>query len=233
MKFLITNDDGYQADGIAVLRRVLESRGEVVMVAPNRGYSGCGHQITDKAMIRVERGEPGVHIIHGTPADCTRLGLLQFCPDADWVISGINEGANLAGDLFMSGTVGAAREAAISGKKAIAFSQYLRQPEYMQDWNRTARWTAQVLNTLFDIPLRTGEFWNVNFPALRAEDPEPEIEFCKHDVSQIDLNYDWTDEGAIYRGNFRNRGALPGYDIATCFAGKIAVSKLSLDSSAP
>lgn len=231
MKFLLTNDDGYQADGIAALKSAVDSFGETVIVAPNKTYSGCGHQITDKSIIRVEKGGDGVHIIHGTPADCTRLGLLNMVPDADWVLSGINEGANLAGDIFMSGTAAAAREAAISGKKAIAFSQYIRQPEYLQDWNRTARWASSVFETLSEMPLEPGHFWNVNFPALSANDADPEIEFCAHDTSQIDLVYDWTDEGATYRGNFRNRGQRPGCDIAVCFSGKISVTKISLDSS--
>src|SRR5690606_36482179 len=126
MKFLLTNDDGYQADVIAALRAAVATRGENIVVAPSKSYSGCGHQITDKALILTENGGPGVHIIHGTPADCTRLGLLQLASDCDWVLSGINEGANLAGDIFMSGTAAAVREAAISGKKAIAFSQYLQ-----------------------------------------------------------------------------------------------------------
>lgn len=231
MKFLLTNDDGYQADGIATLKSAAESFGECIIVAPSKSYSGCGHQITDKSLIRTENGGPGVHIIHGTPADCTRLGLLQFAPDVDWVLSGINEGANLAGDLYMSGTAAAAREAAISGKKAIAFSQYLRQPEYMQDWPRTARWAQVALNLLLEKPLGTGEFWNVNFPALNVDAPDPEIEFCKHDISQVDLTYDWTDEGAIYRGQFSRRGSLPNRDIDVCFSGKIAITKLSLDCS--
>ncbi len=231
MKFLLTNDDGYQADGIAALKDATSGFGESVIVAPSRGYSGCGHQITDKSLIRTEPGGEGVHIIHGTPADCTRLGLLQIAPDVDWVLSGINEGANLAGDIFMSGTAAAAREATISGRKAIAFSQYLRQPEYLQDWKRTTRWTQKVMTTLFDMKLEDGCFWNVNFPVLNADAPDPELEFCRHDISQVDLNYDWTDEGAIYRGQFKNRGYLPGRDIAVCLSGKISVTKLALDCS--
>lgn len=231
MKFLLTNDDGYQADGIAALKQAAESFGTSVTVAPSRSYSGCGHQITDKALIRTESGGPDVHIIHGTPADCTRLGLLQIAPDVDWVLSGINEGANLAGDIFMSGTAAAAREAAISGKKAIAFSQYLRQPEYLQDWNRTAKWTWQVLEILFGKELEPACFWNVNFPVLPPDADDPEIIFCRHDISQVDLDYDWTDEGAIYRGQFKDRGFLPGRDIDVCFSGKISISKLALDCS--
>ncbi|WP_417848553.1 5'/3'-nucleotidase SurE [Thalassoglobus sp.] len=231
MKFLLTNDDGYLADGIAALKAAVGSRGECTVVAPNQAYSGCGHQVTDKSLIRVESGGPGIHIIHGTPADCSRLGLLQFAPDVDWVLSGINEGANLAGDIFMSGTAAAAREATLSGKKAIAFSQYLRKPEYMQDWERTTRWTQKVLDVLFDLPLEAGQFWNVNFPALHENEPDPEIEFCPHDTSQVDLQFEWNDEGAIYRGQFRNRGQRPKCDVEVCFSGKISVTKLALDCS--
>ena len=62
----------------------------------------------------------GQFVVDGTPVDCVRLGLLELAPDADWVLSGVNNGGNLGVDAHMSGTVAAAREAALLGRPAIA-----------------------------------------------------------------------------------------------------------------
>ncbi|RJQ83923.1 MAG: hypothetical protein C4519_05900 [Desulfobacteraceae bacterium] len=77
-------------------------------------------------------------------ADCTRLALKEIAPDADWVLAGINQGANLGSDVYQSGTVAAAREAAILGKKSIAVSQYIA-PDWLVDWDAAIRYLARVL----------------------------------------------------------------------------------------
>ncbi|TWT57572.1 5'-nucleotidase SurE [Thalassoglobus neptunius] len=232
MKFLISNDDGFDAEGILALKKAASSFGEGTIVAPDQGYSGCGHRVTDKAPIRVESRPDDVHVVYGTPADCTRLGLVKLVKDPDWVLSGINHGGNLAGDIFMSGTAAAAREAAISGKKAIAFSQYIHLELSPPNWERTTLWTRHVLNVLFDKELKPGQFWNVNFPALPEGDVTPEIVFCRHDTSQVDLTYEWSADGAMYRGVYRERGRRPGCDVDVCFSGKISVTRIQLDASA-
>ena len=231
MKFLLTNDDGYFSEGIAALKAAASQLGECTIVAPDRVYSGCGHRINDKEFIPVSNGQAGVYVVSGTPADCSRLGLVKLAPDVDWVLAGINHGANLAGDIYMSGTAAAAREAALTGKPAIAFSQYFLLSKYPQDWDRTARWTVRLLKVLTAEKLEAGEFWNVNFPALPAEAKDPEIVFCRHDSCQMDLKFDWTPAGAMYKGVYQNRGRRPGYDIDVCFSGKIAVTRIGFDMS--
>ena len=231
MKFLLTNDDGYFSEGIAALKTAAEQVGECTVVAPDQAYSGCGHRVTHEHAIPVKNGTPGVFVVSGTPADCSRLGLVKLASDADWVLSGVNHGANLAGDIYMSGTAAAAREAALSGKPAIAFSQYLLQSKYPENWKRTARWTLKVLKMLIEQPLEPGQFWNVNFPALPPEAADPEVVFCPHDACQIDLKYDWTDEGAKFSGIYQNRTQRPGFDINVCFSGKIAITKIGFNSS--
>ena len=78
MKFLLTNDDGYDAVGLTALRDIIEEFGESTLVAPNGEYSGCGHQLTTYSQIATTRKSNGVFAVDGSPADCTRLGLFHF-----------------------------------------------------------------------------------------------------------------------------------------------------------
>jgi 5'-nucleotidase len=125
---LITNDDGVQAEGIQALRRALSSVARPVVVAPAEERSACGHAITLHRPLRHNQHEPDVYSIDGTPADCVALALFgdRFLPRApDLVLSGINHGVNLGTDIFYSGTVAGAREAAMRGVAAMAISSQL------------------------------------------------------------------------------------------------------------
>src|SRR5262245_18020009 len=126
MKILLTNDDGIDAPGIVTLHQIATQFGDSVIVAPHVALSGCSHQVTTDRPIRVTTLANNRHSIDGTSSDCVRIGLLQFATDVDWVLSGINDGGNMGVDVFMSGTVAAAREATLLGKKAVAISQYRR-----------------------------------------------------------------------------------------------------------
>src|SRR5688572_15733741 len=105
MKLLLTNDDGIDAPGLALLREIAAEFGEPFVVAPDQHLSGCGHRVsTEHDLTLDDRGE-GRYALSGTPADCVRVGLLHVCPDAAWVLSGVNDGGNLGVDTFLSGTV--------------------------------------------------------------------------------------------------------------------------------
>ncbi len=170
MKLLLTNDDGIDADGLATLQRVMARFGTTQIVAPQQPFSGCGHQITTHRPLRVEQTAASRVAVDGSPADCVRLGLLYFVPDAQWVVSGINAGGNLGVDLHMSGTAAAAREAALMGLPAIAISQYLAR-ESRFDWDRAAELAAMAFEQLCDLPLPKGSFWNVNLPDGKNQPP--------------------------------------------------------------
>ena len=115
MRILLTNDDGIDAPGIAAMLDVLTSEHEVIVVAPSRERSGASHALTMLEPIRVVSRGQRRWAVSGTPVDCVYLGLHQLCGTApDLVVSGINRGANLGDDVFYSGTVGAALEAALS-----------------------------------------------------------------------------------------------------------------------
>lgn len=129
MNFLIVNDDGIDSNGIRALADALIPQGNVFVSAPAEQQSGKSQSITFLDPINVEEIEfPGVQKawrVHGTPADCTKLGL-QLCEadghKIDIVFSGINQGGNLGTDTLYSGTVGAAMEAILNNTRAVAVS---------------------------------------------------------------------------------------------------------------
>ena len=115
MKLLLTNDDGIDAPGLEALLNAARAFGDPVIVAPAGAQSGVSHRVTWQEGVRIEPRGAKRFAIHGTPADCTRLGLLKLVPEAKWVLSGINHGANLGADMHYSGTVAAVREAVLHG----------------------------------------------------------------------------------------------------------------------
>ena len=150
MKIVLTNDDGISAPGLEAALLCLQSRGaDVTVVAPTEARSGVGHQVTTRLPIVVNPVGEKRYSVQGTPADCTRLALKEIVPDADWVIAGINRGANLGSDVYNSGTVAAAREAAILGCRSIAVSQYVTRDHHI-DWQVTGYHAGPVLRLLLE-----------------------------------------------------------------------------------
>ena len=135
LKILITNDDGVAAPGIVALAQRLALHAAVVVVAPEKPSSARSHCITLHKPLRLNqlpaydteacRGSLEVHACSGTPVDCIVLGLDHVCSTQrpDLIISGINDGYNVAEDLIYSGTVGGAVEGAINGIPSLAISQ--------------------------------------------------------------------------------------------------------------
>jgi 5'-nucleotidase len=228
MKFLVTNDDGIEAAGLRALLAVAQSCGEPIVVAPAAPQSGVSHSVTWYDGVRIEPRGDARFAIHGTPADCTRLGLLHLVPDAKWVLSGINHGANLGADVWYSGTVAAVREALLHGWPGIAFSHY-RKSGVEFDWQRAQRWIAPILRQLLDKPITQGVFYNVNLPLLPPGAADPEVVRCALDPKPLPLNYRHEEEsGLYYAGDYNLRGRTPGADVDVCFAGKIAVTEVRL-----
>src|SRR6266478_368311 len=139
MKLLLTNDDGIDAPGLEALLNAVRTLGDPVVVAPAGPQSGVSHAVTWDEGVRIEPRGDKRFAVHGTPADCIRLGLLRLVPDAKWVLSGNNHGANLGADVHYSGTVAAVREAVLHGWPGIAVS-HRHQREKQFDWARATRW---------------------------------------------------------------------------------------------
>ena len=228
MKFLLTNDDGIDADGLQALRAAALALGDPVEVAPAHPQSGVSHAVTWSDGVRIEpRGEKRF-AIHGTPADCIRLGLLRLVPEAKFILSGINHGGNLGADVYYSGTVAAVREAVLHGWPGIAVSHY-RQPDMEFDWARATKWTVPVLADLLARPIEQGLFYNVNLPMLPPGAPDPEVVWCPLDPHPMPLNYRHEAEsGLFFAGDYHLRDRAPGADVDVCFGGRIAVTAIRL-----
>jgi 5'-nucleotidase len=165
-RILITNDDGIRAPGLSALVEALAPHGELTIVAPSANHSGTGHGITLSDPIYVERVEVAGRQATGlsaTPASCVRVALgrlLEHKPDL--VVSGVNRGSNFGLNAYISGTVAAAREAAMQGVPAIASSLDITgHPNY----SPAAAATAQVVQLVKQGGLPKGVFLNVNVPA--------------------------------------------------------------------
>lgn len=122
---LLTNDDGYAADGIRAAREALLAAGlNVVIFAPETNHTAGSHRITLSRRMNVQKRGDGVFSCEGTPADCVRVAVLAgVIPRPSLVVTGINHGANAGDDIHYSGTVSAAIEAAMLGVPALATSQ--------------------------------------------------------------------------------------------------------------
>ncbi len=225
MKFVLTNDDGIDAPGIRALQIAI--KGEGTVVAPKHHKSGCSHTITTTEPIHVARRGERAFAVDGTPADCARLAITHLCPDANFVLSGINAGGNLGADVYISGTVAAVREAAFLGVPGIAVSLHQRDFRAF-DWETAARWTAKVIEDLLALPLSHGEFWNVNLPHLDAGVPDPEVVFCAVCTAPKSVRFRLEGEHYHFIGDYADRPPTPGGDFEQCLAGKITVSKLIL-----
>jgi 5'-nucleotidase len=227
-QFLLTNDDGIDAAGLEALVTAVRPLGDPVVVAPARPQSGVSHAVTWHEGVRIEpRGEKRF-AIHGTPADCTRLGLLHLVPDANWILSGINHGANLGADVYYSGTVVAVREAVLHGWPGIAVSYY-RKTGIEFDWERAARWVTTVLSEVIARRVEPGLFYNVNLPLLPRDAADPEVVWCPLDPKPLPLNYRHEEtSGLYYAGDYNLRHRTPEADADNCFRGRIAVTLVRL-----
>ncbi len=172
MKILLTNDDGYNTPGILSLYQTLGSCHEVILVAPDREKSAVSHAISLNTPLRINRvdlkcGGKG-YAVSGTPADCVKLGLFElFNSPPDLVLSGINPGSNTGININYSGTVAAAREAAINDIPGMAVSIFNRGK--VLDFNGMARYTARLVDKICDVPLPKGTFLNVNAPDIPVD----------------------------------------------------------------
>ena len=228
LKIVITNDDGIAAPGLEALVRCVRRLGELVIVAPQHPQSGIAHRVTTGEPIRINELEANRHSVDGTPADCARIALKVIAPDADWLISGINPGANLGSDVYNSGTVAAAREAAILGYRAIAVSQYIAKDQKVE-WSITSYHAGPVLQMLVGRDLAQGHFWNVNLPHPIRKNSKVAYEFCELDTHPHNYVYHQNGNELTYKGSIHERPRDPGKDVAVCFdEGRIAITRLAV-----
>lgn len=122
MNILLTNDDGYDFKGIQILKEKLSKYGRVIIVAPKHGMSAKSCSKTFGKPLKVVEEAKDVYSVEGTPADCVAIGITAFDIEFDLLVSGCNNGLNIANDVLYSGTIGACLEALTYHKKTVAFS---------------------------------------------------------------------------------------------------------------
>ncbi|MBI3735202.1 5'/3'-nucleotidase SurE [Candidatus Sumerlaeota bacterium] len=172
---LLTNDDGIEAPGLQALADVLEPEFDLLIVAPHRERSATGHAISVMKDLRLERfHRHEAHwgwSFHGKPADCVKIGVTRIAKDrhVDLVVAGINKGQNLGINILYSGTVAAAREAAIFGVPAIAFSLAYRDIRKV-DFTAAANIALDLTKKVIEKGLPPNVFLNVNVPSLPFEE---------------------------------------------------------------
>ncbi len=178
-RILIANDDGIYSPGVAALARIASNFGEVRIVAPDVEQSSMGHAITASRPLLIRRtplGDFDAWRVNGTPADCVAIGLHNW-EDVTLVLSGINLGSNLGNSCWHSGTLAAAKQAALLGFRGAALSAPMTEKE--PDFERLKPFVEQVIETLLariDLPLV-----NVNFP----EDPRG-IQWTRQSIRHYD-----------------------------------------------
>jgi 5'-nucleotidase len=183
----LTNDDGIYAPGVAALEQALRGLGNITLVAPAVEQSGVGHSITYQTPLIVNEvfvgGKRRGYAVEGSPADCVKLGVFEYCPKKpDLVVSGINFGLNAGINVLYSGTVAAAIEGAFFELTSIAVSLEFREPPEFERAAQIARWIIeQILAQKSPAP----QLYNVNIP-LAALSGTPRVKVVPMDVRQYE-----------------------------------------------
>ncbi len=188
MHILLTNDDGILAPGLAALYEPLSALGTVAVVAPFECFSGAGHCITlHEPLTCTEVEVAGLFTglaVHGSPADCVKLAVNQSRDKPfDLVVSGINNGANVGINVYYSGTVAAAMEAAFLRIPSVAVS-LVHEPQ--MNYGAAARFALGVMQKL--MPLAKGDVVNINVPMLSQGQPKG-IRVVPQGTSGLDEHY--------------------------------------------
>ena len=171
MQILLTNDDGIYAPGLAAMERALSRLGNVNVVAPAVEQSGVGHSITFLSPLMAKEVFEGERrrgwAVEGSPADCVKLALSEFCREPDLLVSGINGGLNLGINVLYSGTVAGATEGAVAGLKSFAVSmEYDEHAKFDEAAEMSVRLIEQIL------AIRDSEshrLYNINIPTVALE----------------------------------------------------------------
>ncbi len=235
LKILITNDDGFEAPGIAALFEHLSKIGIVTVAAPALESSGASHGVTsaDPIFVReTEKNGSKWFVIKAVPATCVRLALESLLPEKpDIVVSGINRGQNMGTVTFYSATVGAAREAAFVGIPSIAVN--LVRGKTM-DYGPAAEFTADLVKSLKDKPIKPGTFLNVNVPNLPKDqikgvlavpqDLRAPIEFYEKRTNPSGQVYYWNSYKHLEAGTIKT-------DVWALSNGYITITPFSVDQT--
>lgn len=186
MLTLLVNDDGIHAPGLSAMYKVLKTFSDVEVVAPQLEQSGMSHRITylHPMMVKevLENGEHFGWAVDGSPADCTKLGVQEFCSrEPDLIVSGINSGSNVGINVLYSGTVAAAIEGAFFGITSFAVSLAQGTPP---DYDQAARLAGDLIQQVRSTIPEKGQLWTINLPNSTPEGPKG-IRFAPMGVQRV------------------------------------------------
>ncbi len=237
MRILISNDDGILAPGLAALRAAVADLGDVTVVAPDGPQSAAGHSITLARPLSVQHVEVAGErpfagtSVDGRPADCVRLAIRNLMEQPpDLVLSGINEGSNVGINVFYSGTVAAAAEAAMFGIPAIAFSAAMIGGV---DFAAASKLCRAVLDDLLGQGLTRGDLINVNIPRL-ADGRAKGVRVVRQSTAGIEDVYSPIPDSQgrqLYRLGEKYEFSAPqrDTDVVTLSEGYITITPLHVD----
>jgi len=232
MRILLTNDDGIFAPGLSAIYKHLVKLGDVTVVAPSDTQSGTGHSITYNRPLTTNKvdinGLFTGYSVQGSPADCVKLAVMQLTDEPiDLVVAGVNAGANTGINVFYSGTVAAAMEAAFLKIPSVAMSL---ATEDKIDFEKAACYCAQILGKL--LPLNAGDVININIPQLSKGRPKG-IRVVPQSIEGFDEYYirQTNEQG---RTEFQlalgdHRAEVPPADTTSVIEGFVTITALTFD----
>ena len=234
LNILVTNDDGYFADGIKALAKELGKTANIFIVAPDREQSASSHSLTLNRPLRAQKISDNCFAIDGTPTDCVMLAI-HLCfksVSLDMIVSGINHGPNMGDDITYSGTVAAAIEGSILQIPSIAVSMSDYEPE--MPMARAARWVAKLILAYPRFDLEPSIFLNINLPPDNGR-PYKDFLFTKPGVRKYkDIVIHKTDpRGKSYYwiGGKPKWQKASGTDFVAVKSGKISISPMKPEFS--
>jgi len=239
MRILLTNDDGINAEGLAVLERIAgQLSDDVWVVAPEVEQSGASRALTLSAPLRARKLNDRRFAVSGTPTDCVMLAVEELLKDhmPDLVLSGVNRGHNVAEDVTMSGTVAGAIQAMALGVPGIALSQAMT---YFQEgqpihWETSEAFAPGIIQRLLEAGWPKDVVINLNFPNRPPAEVDT-VEVTRQGLREIhnlrvERRSDLAGRDYYWMGFSGRRPELTdGTDLAAVLGGRISVTPLHID----
>ena len=207
-RILITNDDGYSADGIKILYEIAKNyTDDVWIVAPEHEKSGASHALTFINDLTLKKQNENIYSVNGTPSDCVVIALENVLQDKrpNILLSGINSGVNVAEDITYSGTIAAAMEGVIRRVPSIAISQnYDLGKKNEISWDVSKSYLCNVLDSVTATGWDFNSLLNVNFPQCDINDVDG-IEVTSQGNRETDDLILWKKDNNLFRIGLQRR----------------------------
>lgn len=183
MKIILTNDDGFNHQGIKSLFKELDKKHEVFLIGPDQNRSGFSSAITFLTPLKHKKFSDNIYSLNGTPVDCVKVARNLLCPfEPDIVVSGINPGPNLGSDAILSGTVGAALDGRDLKYPSISVSVASFE---INDFSFAAKFVAKLLDNLEALKIEKFHILNINVPD-HNQFPNPQVKITKTFLNEFE-----------------------------------------------